>query len=207
MNLLVAASADIHAEEWMREHVSAAVDQIGGHLTMFGKNDTLNRILAASGVPVTAVTGDVKTGRGELRKVLSKADYVLLFWNGVEHTKLLFEARLLGKKIKVVVFETTLVVNRERGDEFDIYIGRGTPWGNPYPVGAQEGQFSRDEAVRLYRDDFFKRLDAEPDFRKGVLGMRGYRLGCFCKPLSCHGDVIAEYLNSLSPPLSAEDLR
>ena len=30
-----------------------------------------------------------------------------------------------------------------------------------------------------------------------VLQLRGKVLGCHCKPLACHGDVLADYLNSL----------
>jgi hypothetical protein len=26
------------------------------------------------------------------------------------------------------------------------------------------------------------------------MALKGKRLGCFCKPLACHGDVIKEYI-------------
>ena len=29
-----------------------------------------------------------------------------------------------------------------------------------------------------------------------VYKLSGKRLGCFCKPMECHGDVLADYLNS-----------
>ena len=35
-----------------------------------------------------------------------------------------------------------------------------------------------------------------PEYRRRIEGLRGKTLMCFCKPLACHGDVIAEYLNA-----------
>lgn len=204
LSLLIAASADIRAEEWLRTQVAAVLDHPDANLTIFGRNEALGRVLATQGVSFASVHADGKASRGELRKLLAKVDYLLLLWDGREHTKLLFEARLKGTKMKVVPFETTTVVNRDRGDEYDVYIGRGTIWGNPYPVGPLEGQHTREDAIELYRRDFLKRLETEPDFRQGLMGLRGYRLACFCKPLACHGDVIADYLNAQPQPTEVE---
>ena len=33
--------------------------------------------------------------------------------------------------------------------------------------------------------------------KKEAYKLAGKRLGCFCKPQSCHGDVLADFLNSL----------
>jgi hypothetical protein len=73
------------------------------------------------------------------------------------------------------------------------YIGRGSQWGNPYSMF--ENNESREEVIRKYQYDFER--DLLPRFRKAdVLALSGKRLGCFCKPASCHGDVIASYLNA-----------
>ncbi len=86
--------------------------------------------------------------------------------------------------------ETTTVVNRRR-EAFDVYIGRGSPLGNPYRIGP-DGE--RDEVIRKYAYDFPLRFRTEPDFREAVLSCEGKRLGCYCKPEACHGDVIARFL-------------
>ena len=36
---------------------------------------------------------------------------------------------------RTIVVPITRVANKDRGEEFDVYIGRGTKWGNPYAVG------------------------------------------------------------------------
>ena len=92
----------------------------------------------------------------------------------------------------------TKVVNL-KNEKYDVYIGRAGRgqdgyFGNPFIMSA--GQ-SREASLEKYRDYFYNRLKTDAEFRKRINGLRGKTLGCFCKPYPCHGDVIAEYLNSL----------
>ena len=73
----------------------------------------------------------------------------------------------------------------------DVYIGRGSPFGNPYAIG-QDGD--REEVIRLYKVDFYFKIKNDAGFRSKVHALRGKRLGCHCHPMPCHGDVIVEYL-------------
>lgn len=73
------------------------------------------------------------------------------------------------------------------------YIGRGSYWGNPYSMF--EAGESRDEVIQKYEYDFIN--DRFPNKKKSeVFKLTGKRLGCFCKPQACHGDVLADFLNS-----------
>lgn len=83
------------------------------------------------------------------------------------------------------------VVNRHT-DNYDVYIGRPTIYGNPYVVGKHG---SRGECVELFRDYFYVRLETDKKFREAVDALKGKVLGCSCKPQACHGDVIVEYLS------------
>ena len=87
-----------------------------------------------------------------------------------------------------------------------MYIGRGRGthlnnttigargWlGNPY----QLSEHTREQSIALFRRDFEARIANDAEFAAAVRALAGKSLGCFCKPLSCHGDVIAEYLNGL----------
>lgn len=60
-----------------------------------------------------------------------------------------------------------------------VYIGRGSPWGNPYVIG-RDGD--RDQVCDLYEANVLPTLDIEP--------LRGKDLVCFCAPQRCHGDSI-----------------
>lgn len=84
------------------------------------------------------------------------------------------------------------VVNR-RKEEFDIYIGRGSRWGNPYKIGPDG---DRQEVIRKYEYDFRAAIRRGEIVRKDLEALRGKRLGCYCKPYDCHGDVIARAVNN-----------
>lgn len=87
----------------------------------------------------------------------------------------------------------TRVVNLRR-EKYDVYIGRGrgSLFGNPFVIG-KDGD--RAQVIEKYRDYFYRRLAADNEYRSQVLRLKGKILGCFCKPLPCHGDVIVEFLN------------
>ena len=65
-------------------------------------------------------------------------------------------------------------------------------FGNPYKLE----EYGREECIRLFREYFYKRIKEDAEFRAAVLTLQGKRLGCFCKPLPCHGDVIKEWLDA-----------
>lgn len=89
--------------------------------------------------------------------------------------------------------DLTVVVNK-RTATYDVYIGRPSIFGNPFKIGVDG---SREEVIEKFKAYFYKRTKMDEEFRANILRLRGKVLGCYCKPLSCHGDVIAEYLNSL----------
>jgi hypothetical protein len=79
------------------------------------------------------------------------------------------------------------VVNK-RTDQFDVYIGRGSKWGNPFIIG-QDG--NRDQVIAKYRRWLFD----NPELMADLDELSGKTLGCFCKPERCHGDVLVAALN------------
>lgn len=86
----------------------------------------------------------------------------------------------------------TTVVNIRHTKEYDVYIGRPSPEGNPFRIGPDG---TRDEVMEKYEKYFFERLEKDPIFRKQIHALAGKVLGCYCKPYRCHGDIIADYLN------------
>ena len=90
--------------------------------------------------------------------------------------------------------QKTTVVNITKTKRYDFYIGRGSPFGNPFDY--MKLGITRTECIEMYRTWFYKKLN-DPVFRDRVLELKGKVLGCFCKPDACHGDVIVEYLEKL----------
>lgn len=68
-----------------------------------------------------------------------------------------------------------------------VSVMRGTPFGNPYRMGAHG---DRAAVVRQYRALLWRRLRAEPDFAAQVRALHGRDLVCCCAPLACHADVL-----------------
>lgn len=91
----------------------------------------------------------------------------------------------------------TTVVNLRR-EAFDVYIGRAGRgmtgyFGNPFKLASED---RRGATLDSYRTYFLTRVAVDLEFRRRVLDLRGKRLGCFCKPAACHGDVIAEWVDA-----------
>mgnify|MGYP003489055823 CR=1 FL=1 len=70
-------------------------------------------------------------------------------------------------------------------EQYDIYIGRPSKWGNPFVVG-RDG--SREDVVRLYKEWIMNK----PSLLNSLGELKGKILACWCAPLACHGDVLVE---------------
>lgn len=84
----------------------------------------------------------------------------------------------------------------------DVYCARSTAgtvsmdpggtgyFGNPFKIGSDG---DRDAVIEKYRVYFKERLK-DPVFATALWELKGRKLGCFCKPESCHVDIIVAYL-------------
>lgn len=71
-----------------------------------------------------------------------------------------------------------------------VYIGRGSPYGNPFKIG-ENG--TREDVIALFEEY----LMGSPDLLRRVKEeLRDKDLVCFCKPAGCHGDVILRAANA-----------
>ena len=72
-------------------------------------------------------------------------------------------------------------------ESYDIYIGRPSKWGNPFQIG-KDG--TREEVIEKFRNW----INTQSDLLKDLHELKGKTLGCWCKPKSCHGDVLVELI-------------
>lgn len=123
---------------------------------------------------------------------LEKITHAIIFNDGETFNHLIENTKKCGIKSRIIDASITKVVNVDKDDKYDEYIGRGSLWGNPYAIGFDG---DREEVIMKYKYDFERGFlkSSKSDFLK----LKGKILGCHCKPAACHGDVIAEYLNSL----------
>lgn len=83
---------------------------------------------------------------------------------------------------------TTVV---HKNEPHDVYIGRPSKWGNPFVLG-KDGD--RQEVISKYYDWITK----QPNLMSAIHAeLKGKRLGCWCSPLPCHGDVLAYLAESI----------
>ena len=82
-----------------------------------------------------------------------------------------------------------------------VYIGRPSKWGNPFIIDDEVG---RAKAVAKYRDWLLSQLEAPEYVGQGlwwadIAELKDKILVCWCKPLACHGDVLAELADQEAP--------
>lgn len=93
-------------------------------------------------------------------------------------------------------------IRRQNGQivqDCDVYIGRQcsmggwylpqSKWANPYSVK----EYGREEALRLYREMIIR----SPALLSALPELTGKRLGCWCSPQPCHGDILVELWKEL----------
>lgn len=68
-------------------------------------------------------------------------------------------------------------------------------FGNPFFLKDVNDDEERKLVVDRYRGYFNGRIVKDKAFRDAILSLKGKRLGCFCAPKACHGDVIKEWLD------------
>ena len=88
-------------------------------------------------------------------------------------------------------------------DPKNVYIGRAgivridgaryppveSPWANPFKISEH---MTRDVVLTKYRDHIEVKFGKT--FRAELEKLRGKNLGCWCKPLACHGDILKDLL-------------
>lgn len=75
-----------------------------------------------------------------------------------------------------------------RRDDYDVYVGRPSKWGNPFVIG-YDG--TRAEVIAQYE----AWIKTQPELMAALPELKGKVLGCYCAPLPCHGDVLARLAN------------
>ena len=68
----------------------------------------------------------------------------------------------------------------------DVYIGRGSKWGNPFVIGVHG---TREQVVHRY----VLYLSSRPDLIDAIPELESKNLICYCAPKLCHGHVLQSH--------------
>lgn len=133
--------------------------------------------------------------------------HAIIFDDGEEFPNEVKNIKKTNIPFRYIKINITRVINikeeqkyySEKDSQSYEYIGRGSYWGNPYSIylanGSENDESPRENVIRKFKYDFEHNLLLKVDVNK-VYELSGKRLGCFCKPKPCHGDIIADFLNS-----------
>lgn len=73
-------------------------------------------------------------------------------------------------------------------DNYDVYIGRPSKWGNPFTIG-KDG--NRLEVIEKYA----KWIQTQSQLLISLHELKGKNIGCWCSPQKCHGDILIKLAN------------
>ena len=98
-------------------------------------------------------------------------------------------------------------------DENNVYIGRrgivfiknengqkerfpkvDSIWHNPFKI---KGDMTREDVILKYKEYIEDKLKNDESLRESLVKLKGKKLGCWCKPEKCHGDVLIELIERL----------
>lgn len=64
-------------------------------------------------------------------------------------------------------------------------------WANPYKITETQ---SREQVLDLYSKYIGEKLESNPSMIDELIKLKGKKLGCWCKPECCHGDILLELI-------------
>lgn len=82
-------------------------------------------------------------------------------------------------------------------DRYDVLICRPSKWGNPYShkdgTLAEFKVNTREESIDKYEEYLLN----NEELMKSLPDLKYKKLGCWCKPQRCHGDILKKYVDRL----------
>jgi hypothetical protein len=82
-----------------------------------------------------------------------------------------------------------VVVVNMRHEKCDVRVDRRSKWGNPF-VMAEDTPAERDRVVEAYRRWLWQEIKTGKVDLIELAQLGDKRLGCWCKPKSCHAEVL-----------------
>jgi len=174
------------------------VHDLGRAKTLLAELQSAGVVLSVEGnrlafdAPADVLTDDL------LARMRAERDGLLSILRGGDPAEPVAEPVAAGGDHDGVADSRPRVVHLKR-DPFDVRIDRASKWGNPFRIGADG---DRAEVIRKYR----AWVVGQAELMAALGELRGKRLGCWCSPLPCHGDVLAE-LAAVADPVVATSIR
>lgn len=86
------------------------------------------------------------------------------------------------------------VVNVRSGEQYDVFVGRGSKWGNPFShnprSAAKRIVATREEAIARHRAWLWGKIRTGQVSLEELAELESKSLGCYCAPKECHGHTL-----------------
>lgn len=118
--------------------------------------------------------------------IVERAAPILRYMKGWSIVRVYIFCAERGWKIRTIHPELR-ILNKHCDEPTDrtVYVGRGSPWGNPFKIG-RDGL--REEVIAKFEKEILPSLNVVP--------LRGADLMCWCWPLPCHAVSLMKKANS-----------
>jgi len=74
------------------------------------------------------------------------------------------------------------------------YPNHDSIWANPYKIGKNG---TREDVLNQYELYIRNKLQNQPDLKEELMKLKNKKLGCWCFPEPCHGDVLIRILHEI----------
>ena len=81
-----------------------------------------------------------------------------------------------------------------KNEKCDVRIDRSSVLGNPFVIG-KDG--NREEVIKKYREYLWNCICVVDELKRISLMDDDVKLGCWCKPKKCHGEVVVKAVEYL----------
>lgn len=117
--------------------------------------------------------------------------------------------KVVNVKVKYIRSEGYANLKEWMEDEENVYIGRGgvvfiekerfpkrgSKFLNPFKIG-RDG--NRDEVLQKYKIYICDKLKEDKKLMDELNKMKGKKIGCWCCPEKCHGDILVEIIETIN---------
>lgn len=120
------------------------------------------------------------------------------------------EDHATAKKLQYDLPTVVRVTHANKDDPDLVYIGREwkkggydfetSKWHNPYFLKKDATPEERQKCLNEFRSHMKCKFGSGKYLMRALPELAGKKLGCWCKPLACHGDVLVELLREYVPP-------
>ncbi len=135
------------------------------------------RYFSERDISTTVVEG---LSRAKVKKLVSDCTHVVVFWGGEDLHDVVYSAKLLKKQLRIFAVPITTVRNKKH-EEFDIYIGRGSRWGNPFEISRGPNGMGREEVIQKFKNYFEEQILPNTDQLSLFLSFRLFSFVFYCK--------------------------